>query len=191
MVEIVNTSSPRRTAHLHHHRRWIPSFVSSHKTLLLALWIAFFFTLFIWQQRSAAAGFLIFRQPFSYRPFPKLRPVLFNLTDFGAVGDGVTVNTVAFERAMMAISKLGKKGGGQLNVPPGYWLTAPFNLTSHLTLFLAEGAEILGINVSNFQICLCFMFLKVKYRILLVSLLHSGSLLVPCLCLLVICLLVK
>ncbi|KAI5674204.1 hypothetical protein M9H77_14568 [Catharanthus roseus] len=146
MVEIVNTSSPRRTAHLHHHRRWIPSFVSSHKTLLLALWIAFFFTLFIWQQRSAAAGFLIFRQPFSYRPFPKLRPVLFNLTDFGAVGDGVTVNTVAFERAMMAISKLGKKGGGQLNVPPGYWLTAPFNLTSHLTLFLAEGAEILGIN---------------------------------------------
>ena len=72
----------------------------------------------------------------------------FNLTDFGAVGDGVTVNTAAFERAMMAISKRGKKGGGQLNVPPGYWLTAPFNLTSHLTLFLAEGAEILGINVS-------------------------------------------
>lgn len=145
MVEIVNTSSPRR-AHLHPHRRWIPSFLTNHKTLLFSLWIAFFFTLFLWQQRSAAAGFLIFRRPFPYRPFPKLRPVAFNLTDFGAVGDGVTVNTVAFERAMMAISKLRKKGGGQLNVPPGNWLTAPFNLTSHMTLFLAEGAEILGIN---------------------------------------------
>lgn len=73
----------------------------------------------------------------------------FNLTDFGGVGDGVTLNTAAFEKAVMAISKLGKKGGGQLNVPPGNWLTAPFNLTSYMTLFLAEGAVILGIEVSD------------------------------------------
>ena len=72
----------------------------------------------------------------------------FNLTDFGGVGDGVTLNTKAFERAVSAISKLRKKGGGQLNVPAGNWLTAPFNLTSHMTLFLAEGAVILGIDVS-------------------------------------------
>lgn len=78
---------------------------------------------------------------------PRMRPVAFNLTDFGAVGDGVTANTKAFERAILAISKLGKKGGAQLNVPPGRWLTAPFNLTSHMTLFLAEDAEILGIQV--------------------------------------------
>lgn len=84
---------------------------------------------------------------------PKLRPTAFNLTDFGGVGDGVTLNTAAFERAVLAISKLGKKGGGQLNVPPGYWLTAPFNLTSHMTLFLAESAVILGIDVSIFLIC--------------------------------------
>ncbi|KAG2314522.1 hypothetical protein Bca4012_065218 [Brassica carinata] len=60
-------------------------------------------------------------------------------------GDGVTVNTEAFERAIYAISKLSKKGGGQLNVPPGRWLTAPFNLTSYMTLFLAEDAEILAV----------------------------------------------
>ena len=84
------------------------------------------------------------------RPIPKLRPVAFNLTDFGGVGDGVTLNTEAFERAVSAISKLGKKGGAQLNVPPGRWLTAPFNLTSHMTLFLAEDAVILGIDVSSF-----------------------------------------
>ncbi|XP_027068208.2 probable polygalacturonase [Coffea arabica] len=147
MVETGTTSSWWRTQlQIHHHRRWISTFFTTRKTLLAALWIAFFFTVFLWQQRSAAAGFSIFRRPISSRAFPKLRPVAFNLTDFGAVGDGVTVNTAAFERAMMAISKRGKKGGGQLNVPPGYWLTAPFNLTSHLTLFLAEGAEILGIN---------------------------------------------
>ncbi|KAB1209402.1 putative polygalacturonase [Morella rubra] len=79
------------------------------------------------------------------RPIPSLRPVAYNLTDFGGVGDGITVNTEAFERAVSAISKLGKRGGGQLNVPPGRWLTAPFNLTSHMTLFLSEDAEILGV----------------------------------------------
>lgn len=74
-----------------------------------------------------------------------LRPVAFNLTDFGGVGDGRTINTQAFERAIEAVARLRERGGGQLNVPAGRFLTAPFNLTSHMTLFLAEGAEILGI----------------------------------------------
>jgi len=82
------------------------------------------------------------------RPIPKMRPLVFNLTDFGGVGDGVTLNTEAFERAVSAISKFGKKGGAQLNVPPGRWLTAPFNLTSHITLFLAQDAVILATDVS-------------------------------------------
>ena len=84
------------------------------------------------------------------RPVPLLRPTAFNLTEFGAVGDGVTLNTGAFEKAVEAISRLRGKGGGQLNVPPGVWLTGPFNLTSHLTLFLEEGAVILGSDVSFF-----------------------------------------
>jgi len=51
-------------------------------------------------------GFLFFgRVP--VRPIPKMRPVAFNLTDFGGVGDGVTLNTEAFERAISAISKFG------------------------------------------------------------------------------------
>lgn len=79
---------------------------------------------------------------------PTFRPVVFNLTDFGGVGDGVTLNTMAFERAVEAISK---RGGGQLNVQRGVWLTAPFNLTSHMTLFLDEGAVILGIEVRNIK----------------------------------------
>ena len=70
------------------------------------------------------------------------------------MGDGVTDNTVAFERAVSAIGKLRKKGGAQLNVPPGVWLTAPFNLTSYMTLFLAEDAVILGIDVSSLSLSL-------------------------------------
>lgn len=70
--------------------------------------------------------------------------------DFGGVGDRVTLNTEAFGRAVSAISKLGKRGGAQINMPPGKWLTAPFNLTSHTTLFLAEDAEILGIQVGDY-----------------------------------------
>ena len=35
-------------------------------------------------------------------------------------GHGLTVDTEAFERAVVEISKLGGSGGGQLNVPPGW-----------------------------------------------------------------------
>ncbi|XP_042055459.1 probable polygalacturonase [Salvia splendens] len=156
MVETLTpTSSPppfwrRSDPNHHHHRRWIPSacafFLSTHKTFLTALCLASFVTVVYWHRGAAAAGFSLFAPAFPLRQLPMLRPVAFNLTDFGGVGDGVTLNTAAFEKAVRAISKLGGKGGGQLNVPPGYWLTAPFNLTSHMTLFLAEGAVILGID---------------------------------------------
>ncbi|KFK33836.1 glycoside hydrolase family 28 protein [Arabis alpina] len=132
------------------HRR----FFSSHKSLVTVFWIATFASLFIWQFGGVSTrGGALYRAgsvfwwstTVSAGEFPRLRPFSFNLTDFGAVGDGLTINTDAFERAIFAISKLATKGGGQLNVPPGRWLTAPFNLTSYMTLFLAENAEILAV----------------------------------------------
>ncbi|KAJ6844954.1 putative polygalacturonase [Iris pallida] len=66
----------------------------------------------------------------------------FDLRDFGGAGNGVAVNTRAFGLAVEAIRR---RGGGRLNVGAGTWLTGPFNLTSHMTLFLAEGAVILGL----------------------------------------------
>ena len=65
----------------------------------------------------------------------------FNLTQFGAVPDNQTLNTAAFEKAVAAVAKA---GGGTLLVPDGSFRTGPFNLTSHMTLFLSGGAERYG-----------------------------------------------
>jgi len=63
----------------------------------------------------------------------------FNLADFGGVGDGRTMNTDAFKRALAAVEKA---GGGKLVVPKGVFRTAPFKLCSNLDLHLADGAAI-------------------------------------------------
>ncbi|RRT37025.1 hypothetical protein B296_00051570 [Ensete ventricosum] len=130
------------------HPRWLMGLLTTHRTLVLVLWIVGLSLVFGWQT-SSVEGLAFFRWGAMSRTSPRLRAALYNLTDFGGVGDGKTLNTEAFERAVEAISKLGARGGGQLNVPSGLWLTAPFNLTSHMTLFLAEGAVILGIEVIN------------------------------------------
>ncbi|XP_047334892.1 probable polygalacturonase [Impatiens glandulifera] len=67
-----------------------------------------------------------------------------SILEFGAVGDGKTLNTVAFQNAIFYVKSFVDKGGAQLYVPAGRWLTATFNLTSHLTLFLERDAIILG-----------------------------------------------
>ena len=61
------------------------------------------------------------------------------LTDFGAVGDGVTLNTEAFAKA---IDHLAGLGGGRLEVPAGIWLTGPIGLQSHIELHLDQDAVI-------------------------------------------------
>ncbi|GAA0148291.1 lyase [Lithospermum erythrorhizon] len=74
----------------------------------------------------------------------KPRPHSVSVLEFGAVGDGKTVNTVAFQNAIFYLKSFADKGGAQLYVPAGKWLTGTLNLTSHLTLFLEKDAIILG-----------------------------------------------
>jgi polygalacturonase len=62
-----------------------------------------------------------------------------NLTDFGAVGDGTTLCTDAFAKA---IDKLSEEGGGKLVVPSGVWFTGPIVLKSNIELHLEVGAVI-------------------------------------------------
>ena len=70
---------------------------------------------------------------------PKIPAHTINLADYGAVGDGATMNTAAFKRAIAAVDQA---GGGRLIVPKGIFVTAPFKLCSNLDLHLAEGAVI-------------------------------------------------
>lgn len=76
------------------------------------------------------------------------RPHSASVLDFGAVGDGETLNTLAFQNAIFYLKSFADKGGAQLYVPAGRWLTGSIKLTSHLTLFLEKEAIILGSKVS-------------------------------------------
>lgn len=62
-----------------------------------------------------------------------------NINECGGVGDGVTLNTEAFAKA---ISRLTKLGGGRLNVPAGVWLTGPIKMKSNIELHLDKNAII-------------------------------------------------
>jgi polygalacturonase len=66
--------------------------------------------------------------------FPDLH---YSITDFGAIGDGVFLNTDAFSKA---IADLSLKGGGTLTVPGGVWLTGPITLKSNINLHLEDGS---------------------------------------------------
>lgn len=62
-----------------------------------------------------------------------------SIKDFGGVGDGVTLNTEAFRKA---ISALNKKGGGHLMVPLGVWLSGPIQMKDNIDLHLEKNAII-------------------------------------------------
>jgi polygalacturonase len=68
--------------------------------------------------------------------FPALQ---FDITKFGAIGDGSDDCTAAINDA---IASLAEKGGGELIVPPGIWLTGPIKLRSNINLHLERGALI-------------------------------------------------
>ena len=63
-----------------------------------------------------------------------------NIVNYGAKGDGVSLCTEAFGKA---IADLEKQGGGKLIVPQGVWFTGPIVLKSNINLHLEKGAIIL------------------------------------------------
>ena len=64
----------------------------------------------------------------------------FDITKFGAVGDGQTDCTQAFADAIAACSKA---GGGRVVVPAGRFLTGAIHLQSYVNLHVAESGTIL------------------------------------------------
>jgi polygalacturonase len=67
----------------------------------------------------------------------------FDITAFGAAGDGKTMNTDAFRKAIDACAAA---GGGRVIVPQGTFLTGPIQLQSHVDLHVNGGAVVLFSN---------------------------------------------
>jgi polygalacturonase len=65
---------------------------------------------------------------------------MFSVDDFGAKGDGKSLNTQAIQRAIDKCAEM----GGTVVVPPGMYLTGSIELKSGVELYLQKGATILG-----------------------------------------------
>jgi polygalacturonase len=64
-----------------------------------------------------------------------------DITTYGAVGDGTTLNTVAIQKAIDACYK---NGGGRVVIPEGRFLSGTIALNNNITLHLKKGAILLG-----------------------------------------------
>jgi len=104
----------------------------------------------IWQMRSLLGMALVViltlvvsavASPLSRSSYGGRLGATWNITEFGAKGDNATLNTQSFVKAVDAVRKA---GGGTLVIPDGVFVTAPFDMTSHMTLFLTGGATIVG-----------------------------------------------
>lgn len=64
----------------------------------------------------------------------------YSITDFGAAGDGQTINTVAIQKAIDRCSKQ----GGRVIIPQGKFVTGTLFIKSNVTLHLERNAFLLG-----------------------------------------------
>ncbi len=75
---------------------------------------------------------------------------LYNIREFGAVGDSVTWDTEAINSAVKAGAG---GGGGVVYAPPGVYLSGTVVLKSNVTLFLEAGAVLLGsLDVNDYHV---------------------------------------
>lgn len=74
----------------------------------------------------------------------------FLITKFGAKGDGKTLNTAAFEKAIAACTK---SGGGRVVVPSGNFFTGAIHLKSNVNLHLQDSAKLtFSVNPEHYPI---------------------------------------
>eukprot|EP01103_Thecamoeba_quadrilineata_P007516 TRINITY_DN17380_c0_g1_i1.p1 TRINITY_DN17380_c0_g1~~TRINITY_DN17380_c0_g1_i1.p1 ORF type:complete len:397 (+),score=43.30 TRINITY_DN17380_c0_g1_i1:25-1215(+) len=66
---------------------------------------------------------------------------IYNIVDYGAVGDGTTNDTNAM---LEAIQEVKQAGSGTVYVPEGVYLMWPFKMVSHMTLYLQPNAIIIA-----------------------------------------------
>lgn len=80
--------------------------------------------------------------PFKMDPVrqPSFPDYAVSIMDFGAKGDGVTLNTQAINKAIKTVHE---KGGGKVIIPEGLWLTGPIEILSNVNLYTEKNALIL------------------------------------------------
>jgi hypothetical protein len=72
---------------------------------------------------------------------PKNPSHIFVITDYGAVGDSLTLNTAYIQKA---IDVCALSGGGRLVFPPGKFLTGTLQLRSNIEYHFAAGCMLIG-----------------------------------------------
>jgi polygalacturonase len=75
-------------------------------------------------------------------------PGAYNVREFGATGDGRTLDTAAIQRAITAAADA---GGGIVDLPAGRYLCFTIHLRSHITLRFAPGAVLIAAS-PNFSV---------------------------------------
>ena len=71
----------------------------------------------------------------------RAKDVFYNIMDYGAIGDGKTNNSQAINAAIEAAAK---NGGGTVYFPAGNFLSYTIRLKSKITLYLDQGAVLIG-----------------------------------------------
>ena len=75
---------------------------------------------------------------------------IYNIVKFGAVGNGIYLNTKAINQTIIECNK---NGGGTILIPKGKFLTGTIKLLSNVSIKLESGAEIIGSkNISDYMI---------------------------------------
>lgn len=86
-------------------------------------------------------------QPPATSPTP---PVVLNILNFGAVGDGIHMNGPAIQKAINQAAA--SPGGGTVIIPAGRFLTGTIQLKSRVRLHLEKDAVLLGsTNLNDYQ----------------------------------------
>jgi len=71
---------------------------------------------------------------------PHFKKDTFNILDYGAIADGLTLNSAAINKTIEACAA---KGGGTVLIPAGSFVTGPIIMKSNINLHLNKGALII------------------------------------------------
>ena len=78
---------------------------------------------------------------------------VYDVTQYGAAGDGQKLNTTSIQAAIDACTA---DGGGVVSFPPGSFLTGTIHLRNHVHLRVEQGATVLGsTNLADYPVNYC------------------------------------